>query len=97
MELEIKDYVINVVANDYENLALIVDEVSAWASKEQVAVTRVAILHALHALIGEGLVDSYRFSQSSGQYEPADLASSNLDELWFYVSKRGKARLSAPP
>jgi hypothetical protein len=91
----IRDYIINVVANDYENFGLIVDEVSAWASKDGMAVSPEEIMQALTSLVSDGLVDSYQFSHSSGGYELCDLASSNLTDRWFYVSKTGKAHLNA--
>jgi hypothetical protein len=91
----VKDYVINVVANDYENLELITKEVSSWASSEGRSVTPALIVDAISELVKEGLVGCFRFSTSSGKYETTDFKRDKTEELWFLISSSGKKLLAA--
>lgn len=87
----LQSYVVNVVANDYENYELINKEVLDWAAKDRTAASPEAVRDALGAVVRDGLVDCYRFSQ--GNYERAEFGGSKLEELWFRVSSKGKSYL----
>jgi hypothetical protein len=52
-----------------------------------------AVRDALAAVVREGFVDCYRFSQ--GKYEKMEFDASKLDELWFRVSPKGRTYLSS--
>lgn len=90
----LQDYVVNVVANDYENYELIEKEVLEWAGRERVPATPNAVRGALVAVVKTGLVDSYRFSAASRSYEKAEFDLAKASDLWFYVSAKGKQYLS---
>lgn len=87
----LQSYVVNVVANDYENYELINKEVLDWAAEDRTAASAEAVRDALAAVVRDGLVDCYRFSQ--GNYERAEFSGSKLEDLWFRVSSKGKAHL----
>lgn len=91
----LQSYVINVVANDYENYELIKKEVLNWAAKDHAPATPNAVRDALSAVVRDGLVDCYRFSPASGNYERAEFSASKLDELWFRITSKGKPHLSS--
>jgi hypothetical protein len=90
-ELEIiRGYVLNAVANDYENLDLIAKEAAQWALEEKSSFSRELLTRALSTLIHDGLVDCYRFSQFQSNYERCEFEIGKLNDLWFYISKKGK-------
>jgi hypothetical protein len=89
----LQNYVVNVVANDYENYDLVSKEVLDWATKERADANPDTIREALAAVVQDGFVDCYRYSQANGSYERAEFSASKLSELWFYVSSKGKAHL----
>lgn len=90
-ELDIfRGYVLNAVANDYENADLITKEVAQWALEEKKSFSHDMLIRALSTLIQDGLIDCYRFSQSKGNYERCEFEIGKLNDLWFYISKKGK-------
>lgn len=89
----VNDYVINVVANDYENMELISEEVSSWSSSKGRSVSPDLIIDAISELIKEVLIGCFRFSTSSGKYETSDFERDNINDFWFLISTKGKALL----
>jgi hypothetical protein len=87
----LQNYVVNIVANDYENYALIDKEALGWAAKDGVTASPQGVRDALAAVVRDGLVDCCRFSQ--GKYEKVELAALKLEDLWFRVSPKGRACL----
>ena len=87
----LQSYVVNVVADDYENYELISKEVLDWAAEDRTAASPDAVRDALGTVVRDGLVDCYRFS--AGNYERVEFGASRLEELWFRISSKGKAYL----
>lgn len=90
----IQEYVINIVANDYENMALIVDEAIQWGAKEKNRVAESDVLEAVSGLINNGLIACYRFSESADQFERCEFEAGSAKDLWYYVSTKGKDYLA---
>jgi len=88
----IREYVMNVVVNDYGYADLIVREVSEWAASENVAVTTAAIVAALADLVKCGLIGCFAYSQEKKQFERADFSADDKEQL-FLITDLGKGTL----
>jgi hypothetical protein len=88
-----KDYVLNTVADDYENFDIISTEVAAWAAKEGDIFSKELLATSISQLINDGVVNCYRFSTTNQKYEFAQFEQNKLNELWFYISEEGKKHL----
>lgn len=82
--------VLDSVANDYESLETIIEEVAVWATEERLQVTAKEITAALGQLIQAGQVAAYRVTATS---KPEVLSSVNLDapqaDTYFYITPDG--------
>ncbi|HAX41887.1 MAG TPA: hypothetical protein DCY80_04925 [Solibacterales bacterium] len=83
--------VLDSVANDYESLETILEEVKEWANDEYIQVTTRLIIELLAQLLRGGEVVAYRLTTTS---TPQVLASVNLDELhddaYFFITPEGR-------
>jgi hypothetical protein len=86
----IRELVVCAAANDYENFEMVVKEVTRWAAEEGTDSNRQTIFERLSELITDGFMRAYVYSRESARYEMAECSRENLDELWFYVTDKGK-------
>jgi hypothetical protein len=86
----IRELVICAAADDYEDFEMVVNEVTRWAAEEGTASNRQTIFEKLREVITDGFMGAYVYSQESTKFEPAECSLENLDELWFYVTAKGK-------
>ncbi len=87
MRLQIKDSVLNAIADDYENIETILETVQKFDSP---AATVHQVSETLHDLIQDGLAQAYDLSPGVPHATKADFSSNRIDELWFYVTPEGK-------
>jgi aryl-alcohol dehydrogenase-like predicted oxidoreductase len=79
------------IANDYEELGMIVDEVSAWAAERGISVTPEEILTALTGLVQTGLAKAYRLSSSHPPEEIHGLHRiERQTDYYFLLTPEGK-------
>jgi hypothetical protein len=78
------------MANDYEDLEILVDEVLKFASEIGHAPSRMEIIEGLEQLINEGLAQAYILSPTSPHATPVNFRRNDVDGLWFYVTPEGK-------
>jgi hypothetical protein len=89
MESRVKHYLLNSMANDYEDLEILFDEVSKLAPVGQ-APSRMETIEALEQLVNEGLAQAYILSPGSPHARPVSFRRNDVDNLWFYVTPEGK-------
>lgn len=87
----IGDQVIRATSDDYEDFEMVVTEVSRWAIEHGTTANRQTIFEKLCEVITEGYVGSYLYSHESAKFESVGCLLEDLDELWFYVTAKGKA------
>jgi hypothetical protein len=91
---ELRRTVLQAVADDYEELEMIISEIVKWTSRGgNDTPDRSQIEHALMASITDKDVQAYQPSEPSGQLIPAMADPQNLHTLWFYITEQGKERL----
>lgn len=92
---KIKEYVLDAVSDDYEDLATIIAEVRAW-NEGNTDVDSPTILSALDQLIRDGYVQAYILSaEPVAGSVPTDFDPKYASELFFYVTAKGKQRVSS--
>ncbi|MCI0639137.1 MAG: hypothetical protein L0Y70_08680, partial [Gemmataceae bacterium] len=90
----IREYVIRAMADSDEDFATIVTEVTQWASKKGMAVDRQTILKKLGEVIKEGYGQALAVSPERPNIaEPTEFSPERVDDLWFYVTPKGKKLL----
>lgn len=91
---EAREYVLNVVANDYESLDMVIAEVSEWANEEGKRLNTPAITEALFSLVDDGLIDCFVYRPEKSCYERSSVNKNRGGEYWYYVSELGKRSLT---
>ncbi|HEV2492374.1 MAG TPA: hypothetical protein VG204_04805 [Terriglobia bacterium] len=95
----ILELVITEISDDYENLALIlqfinepdgISELTPQPARSAVPVSRPEVVKALKELILEGYAQAYILSATEPSARPVDFSAGAIDELWFYVTPKGK-------
>lgn len=83
--------VLDSVADDYESLDMIIEEVAKWSTAEYIQVNSGEIIAVLGQLLQAGQVAAYCLTSSP---KPEVLASVNLDALqndtYFYITPDGR-------
>ena len=83
---------LNAVADDYENLASILEEVRR-TSHGNVTVDEVAA--AVAEMVADGLVSVYRLEPREQTFVPADPGACMRESLWFRITPTGRRELDA--
>jgi hypothetical protein len=91
---EVREYVINLVANDYESMATVRDEAIKWAVEEGKDLSESAVVQALLDLVRDGFVDCFEYRPEENRYEKTSLDPSRIAQYWYFVSKLGARSLS---
>ena len=86
----LKEYVVRAISDDYWEFDWIVADVTGWAVERDIAVDRQRILKALEDAISEGYTQAYVLSGRPPYSTPVDYSPAHLDDLWFYVTPKGK-------
>jgi hypothetical protein len=95
MEMKGKDHtlrelVVCAAANDYEDFETVVYTLTRWAAEQGTATNRQTIYATLCEVINDGYVRAYVYAEESARFKTVDCSLENLDELWFYVTDKGK-------
>jgi hypothetical protein len=87
MKSQIRDSVLNAIADDYEDVGLNLEAVHNFddptATTEQVSA-------ALAKLVKDGLAQAYELSPKAPCSTAVDFDLSRMEELWFHVTPKGK-------
>lgn len=90
MQTSIQDWVLWAIADDYESLEIIFEEINKWRPKRSRGVTRQEIIRALKQIIREGSAQAYILSSQPPYAQPVEFLAKDAEALWFYVTPKGK-------
>jgi hypothetical protein len=93
----VKLYILDAVADDYEDLETVVGEAERQASAAGSRASREGVVQGLEDLVSQGYVQCYSFSRSSGKFEPHPFTRALAQDLWFYVTPQGKKIVESLP
>ena len=83
------------MADDYEDFELVSKEVSKRAQPHGQMPSRTEIIRALEELINEGLAQAYILTPTRPGATPVAFHRKDLEQLWFYITPRGKRLLES--
>jgi len=87
----IKDYIITIVSDDYESFEIIMKDIKPLMDAKGMEASEAEVAAALATVITEGFVDAYSLSTRQPYAVKVAYEPSRLEELWYYVTERGKA------
>jgi hypothetical protein len=90
LQNQLKGFVLEAVANDYETFVCILGTVSQWLAERDLQASRDAIAAALHRAINEGYVRAYALSSHEPHSQAVEFSPDRLDDVWFYATPSGK-------
>jgi hypothetical protein len=91
LEKILSEYVLRAIADDYENFERILQDVTGWAAERGIVADHRATQKALEGLVSDGYAQPYLlFSGPPGKAEATSYSAASLDELWFYLTPKGK-------
>jgi hypothetical protein len=85
----VTDYVLNVIADDYESWFMILKEVRRMSKEYRVTVRRTEILSALERIVTTGLARAYVLSSTQPYATVVDWNGDRFRELYYYVTPEG--------
>ena len=95
----IMELVLDAIADDYENLEIILKTINCcypddpvlkgWKALEAVPVSRPEALKALQELTEEGFAKACVYDASTKQFQAVRFHRNQADVLWFYVTEKG--------
>ena len=89
--LTVTQYTLEAVSNSYEELHIVVEEVSKWAREEGVAAAQGEVLAALTWLIAGGYAKAYEVHEGPSGVRETTYSPQFADKLYYYVTPKGKA------
>ena len=93
----IRDCIISIVSDDYESFEIIMKDIKPLMDAKGKAANVAEVAAVLATVIVEGFVDAYELSTHQPHATKIAFDPSRLDELWYYVTKRGKANAKGIP
>jgi hypothetical protein len=93
----VRDCVVTIAADDYENFELIFEEAKCVAAIRGIVVNEAEVAEALRRAIGDGLMDAYVLSPQPPHSTKVEYDPDRLHELWFYVTPHGKSTAKGIP
>jgi hypothetical protein len=90
---ELGRMVLEAVADDYEELEMIVHDIAKCMSKVEDAPDKRQIELALMKSIADKDVKAYEVSETSGQLISTHADPQRIHTLWFYITEQGKESL----
>jgi hypothetical protein len=93
LDEQIKQFVLNSVADDYESLEILQRDSIRTAQTYGIALERERVLQILQELIQDGLIQAYTFIPPRNEPIAVPFTKDILDELWFFITASGRERL----
>ena len=93
----LRSMILDAIANDYEDFAMVLHEVHKWCSEEsRPAFNADAIKQELEQLLRLGFAKAYHLSQECPpQAVPREEAMSSIDHCYFLITPSGLAELES--
>ena len=93
------ELVLDVIADDYENLEIILrtinqwyrdePDLKGWKALEAVPVSRPEVIKSLRVLTDEGFAQAYEYDAETKQFRRVIFREDRAGVLWFYVTDKG--------
>ena len=93
----IKDCVITIMSDDYENVQRISEQTKRLAALQNIDVHEREIAEAIQRAISEGLAEAYVLSPRPPHSTKVEYKPDQLQKLRFYVTARGKEAAKSIP
>ncbi len=94
-ERSLDEFIIEAVANDYENFECIVGQVTKWTARTGLHTNRQELIDSLERAVREGYALAYLLSPREPHSQVVDFSRARIDELWFYVTPKGREFVKA--
>ena len=79
----LKDYVVNSVSGDYENMQFLRSRITQWPEEYRRAFSEEALLAAIDEAIEDDLIRVYKYNVLKHSFEKCDLQMRAIDDYWF--------------
>lgn len=93
----VRKLMMDVIADDYEHITIITEDVFRWAAEENETVTPDQIRHALQDLVRDHLAGAYRLTATPDPPQAMtripSISEMDDDDLYFYLTPEGKLLL----
>ena len=86
--------VLESVANDYEQLEHIADQIARWTETPLDQLDLGSIKAVLADAIGSGYIEAYELNPSAPHSLNVSTTTVDLDQHWFAITERGKVKCS---
>ena len=83
-------FVLEAVANDYEQLRDLKAEVLSWTRPADKFTTDTTLESVLLECLAKGQVSAYQLSSSSPFAIEVSFTKEKLDEAWFFITEKGR-------
>ena len=84
------EFIVESASNDFESFQCILDQVMTWSEQKGIRPSRQEVLEALQRVIRDGYALPYRLSPQEPHFQIEEFSSDRLDDLWFYVTPKGR-------
>ncbi|TAM82662.1 MAG: hypothetical protein EPN47_08370 [Acidobacteria bacterium] len=103
----ILELVLNAIADDYENLDIILKTINQeyrvesglnrWKALAAVPVSRQEVINALKELELEGFAQACSYDTETKRFWPVDFSQNKAGMLWYYVTEKGMKAVQRLP
>lgn len=80
----LQECIIDSTSDDYENFAMISQEIASWAVKEHKVFSEDGLVDALEAMIEQKRVRAYKFDVIENKFVSSNFNLIDLPNLWFF-------------
>jgi hypothetical protein len=84
--------ILEAVANDYEELDTITDQIAEWTETPRSELDTERVKATVADAIASGYISAYELSPSKPHAVEVSTAAQDLENYWFLISERGNAR-----
>ena len=91
-EKVVRSFVMSAIANDYEEIGMIVHDVGNWAAESGLSIDSKEIWDALIRLIEDGLAKAYRLGNAAVEIQNMSELSMDSDH-YYYLTAEGIAEV----
>lgn len=90
----LSELVLDSLADDYENLALLDSQIGAWAKEAGKPFSKEALLQVIEELIARGLVEACNYDAEKTRFDPVKFQRANADHYWFRLTAKAEQERS---
>jgi hypothetical protein len=91
--------VLNAIADDYEDLEIILVDVGKWAEEDGITFGVDDVRASLVELVETGMAKAFEYSYAAQNYEKVSIPcpSDITEDHWFHISEAGKQAMHEFP